>query len=149
MTFPAGTGKGGDNVAPRSFARLSDAALEALCAVYSAAETSGKWPKVWDMVLIVLLTKADGGLRPIGLFMAPIRIWMRSRYDMIRQWEAKHYEKCLYGGPSMGAQRAAWLASFKTERAAEQQEHCALALLDLAKAFELVPHDILLQNAHH
>ena len=43
----------------------------------------------------------------------------------------------------MGAQRAAWIAAFQAEKAkADGLEHAA-ALLDLVKAFERVPHDVL------
>ena len=40
----------------------------------------------------------------------------------------------------MGAQRAAWHASFAAEDAARSGEHFAQSLLDLVKAFEMIPH---------
>ena len=49
----------------------------------------------------------------------------------------------------MGAQRAAWTAAFQAEQAADRKLYYAQVLLDLAKAFELVPHHILVENAAH
>ena len=47
----------------------------------------------------------------------------------------------------MGAQRAGWLAALKLEAAGRSKEHTAMSLLDLTKAFELVPHDVLIAAA--
>jgi hypothetical protein len=47
----------------------------------------------------------------------------------------------------MGAQRAAWLASFEAEQANAKGHDQAAALLDLVKAFEMVPHHLLAQAA--
>ena len=90
MTFPAGTGLGADNIAPRAVNRLSDRAIEALAVLYAALERLGSWPTVFNLVLIVLLPKPDGGMRPIGLFPTLIRLWMRSRLFLARSWEAAH-----------------------------------------------------------
>ena len=43
----------------------------------------------------------------------------------------------------MGAQKAAWQAAFDSESAALTGDDHAQALLDLVKAFETVPHDVL------
>ena len=69
-------------------------------------------------VIIVLLPKPAGGLRPIGLFPTTIRIWMRVRLPIAQAWEAEHASPSLFGGKGMGAQRAAWTAAFKAEVAA-------------------------------
>ena len=86
-SFPTGTGLGADNLAPRAVARLSDAALLALIALFEAFEALGSWCQALDLVLIVLLPKSDGGLRPIGLLCTVIRIWMRAHSDLVRDWE--------------------------------------------------------------
>ena len=53
----------------------------------------------------------------------------------------------LYGGRGMGAQRAAWLAAFSAEAAAASGADHAAALLDLVKAFEMIPHCLLVRAA--
>ena len=47
----------------------------------------------------------------------------------------------------MGAQRAAWATAFTAEAAALGLDEHALSLLDLVKAFETVPHDMLVAAA--
>ena len=66
MTFPPQTGIGGDNIAPRAIARLSDEVLLGLCKLFHAVEHLGQWPTCMHLVLIVLLAKSDGGRRPIA-----------------------------------------------------------------------------------
>ena len=78
-TFPADTGLGADNMAPRAFTRLSDEAIAALALLFIAFEKFGDWPQLLDLVLIVLLPKGEGGDHPIGLFPTPIRVWFRAR----------------------------------------------------------------------
>ena len=143
MTFPAGTGLGGDNVAPRALARLSDSALLALVRILMAAEALGAWGLAVNLVLIVLLPKPDGGLRPIGLFPTIIRVWMRARTVCARAWEAANAMPQLFGGAGMGAQRAAWTIAFRAEAAAPTAQEHAVALLDLVKGFDRVPRHLL------
>ena len=64
-----------------------------------------------------------------------------------RQWEARNALPCFFGGKGMGAQRAAWLCSFRAEAAAAEGKHFALALLDLIKAFERLPHARIVEAA--
>ena len=147
QSFPADTGVGMDNIAPRAIARLSDDAIQALAHLLTQLEKLGSWTSVLDLVLIVLLPKADGGLRPIGLLPTVIRVWSRARAVISRAWEAETAHPSLYGSAGMGAQRAAWLEAFRAEAACLAQEEHAQALLDLSKAFETVRHDILIDAA--
>ena len=94
-------------------------------------------------MLIVLLPKPDGGRRPIGLFDTEIRIWMRARVAVARTWEAANKCPAIFGGSGMGAQRAAWQSAFHGEAAALAGDSFAQSLLDLVKAFEKVPHQVL------
>jgi len=146
-SFPVGTGKGADNVAPRAYARLSDQLLKCLCAIFMATELLGEWPALVKLVLIVLLPKADGGRRPIGLFASPVRLWARARALAARAWESLHSRPCIFGGSGMGAQRAAWNAGFRAEAAALAGHDFAQTLLDLVKAFETIPHAALVAAA--
>ena len=146
-SFPIGTGLGADNICPRAFLRLSDAALASFCMLLATFEALGHWADALNLVLIVLLPKTDGGFRPIGLFPTVIRLWMRTRICVARAWEAATAMPCLFGGAGMGAQRAAWEAAFASELAAHCRNDHLQILLDLVKAFETVPHDKLVEAA--
>ena len=146
-SFPVGTGLGQDNIAPRALLRLSRQAIVALAVLFEAFERRGQWTRVLDLVLIVLLPKSDGGFRPIGLFPTVVRIWMRARIGIARAWEASNSVPYIYGSSGMGAQVASWQAAFTAESAALCKMDHVQALLDLVKAFETVPHWILVQAA--
>ena len=102
-TFPADTGLGEDNMAPRSFTRLSDESIAVLAELFIAFEKHGDWPELLDLVLIVLLPKGEGGHRPIGLFPTPIRIRFRARLIIVKVSEKQNELPSVYGGPGMGA----------------------------------------------
>jgi hypothetical protein len=53
----------------------------------------------------------------------------------------------MFGGAGMGAARASWQAAFTAEMACLLKEEHVQALLDLVKAFETIPHDLLVKAA--
>ena len=110
-------------------------------------EKTGTWPKLWQLVMIVLLPKPCGGKRPIGLFPTMIHIWMRVRRQELRRWEEVHNPQAIHGAAQKSAGRAAWLAALDAEEAAGKESFHAQALLDLVKAFEAVPHEALWEAA--
>ena len=146
-SFPIGTGVGVDNVSPRALDRLSDEAIEALISVLHACERTGKWGECNALVMIVLLPKADGGVRPIGLLPTTVRVWMRARVGVARRWEEKNADPCFFGGKGMGAQKAAWKVAYRAEVANTVADEHVQALLDMTKAFETIPHAKLVHTA--
>ena len=110
LSFPIHTGLGAGNLAPRAIARLSDNGIQALVLLFLAFEKLGEWCDILNLVLIVLLPRAEGGRRPIGLFPALTRVWMRARIWAAREWEQAHISPSIYTGPDMGAQKASWQA---------------------------------------
>ena len=95
-SFLGNTGFGADNIAPRAIARLSSPSIQALIALFLCFEAVGDWCMAVNLVLIVLLPKPDGGIRPNGLFPTIIRIWMRARIWAARQWERLHDHLSLF-----------------------------------------------------
>ena len=142
-TFPIDTGLGADNIAPRASLRLSHRAIVALASMLTAFERLGSWVNVLNLVLIVLLPKVEGGLRPIGLSPGPVRLWFRARLRATRVWEHLTALPSIFGGPGKGAQVAAHQVAFAAESAALRSHTFGTSLLDLVKAFESVPHAIL------
>ncbi len=99
------------------------------------------------LVIIVLLPKTDGGLRPIGLLPLLPRVWMRARRDQAQRWERYHGRDYLYAGEGKGADIAAWKQAARAEYATTVGASYGQVLLDLVKAFERVPHDVLVREA--
>ena len=141
-SFPIGTGVGVDNVSPRALDRLSDEAITALSSIFHACERTGQWGNCNALVMTVLLPKPDGGVRPIGLLPMAVRVWMRARVNVARQWEEKNADPCLFGGKGMGAQKAAWMAAYRAEVASTVADEHVQALLDMTKASETIPHEM-------
>ena len=84
-SFPSQVGLGWDKLHPKALARCSDIVFELFISVLLSAELMGQWPSCIGVILVVLLPKADGGRRPIGLFPSLIRIWMRVRLKVAQQ----------------------------------------------------------------
>ena len=65
---------------------------------------------------------------------------MRCRRPTIKEWRRRNDKEYRYGGAGKGAQRAAWLHAARAELATSGGKHYATVLLDLVKAFEMIPH---------
>ena len=117
-SFPSATGVGARAIAPRAIARLPTPLLDELASLLMLAENTGNWSEAIALVLIVLLPKEGGGHRPIGLFPTLIRVWMRARAALARDWDKLTASPDLFGSKGMGAQRAAWTSAFAAETAA-------------------------------
>ena len=72
---------------------------------------------------------------------------MRVRSLVAQAWEAANPSPAIFGGRGCGAQRAAWLSSLNAECAALCKREFAQTLVDLVKAFERIPHQVLIQFA--
>ncbi len=146
-TFAAHTALGWDALHPRALLRLSDCMLLALLRIIAVAEARGCWPAAVALVLVVLLPKPDGGRRPIGLLPLLPRIWARARRPILAAWERTCDRPYLYAGPARGAQVATWRQAARAELASAVGVEYAQTLLDLVKAFERIPHHVLVREA--
>jgi hypothetical protein len=146
-SFPHGVGLGWDRVHPRALLRLSAPAITALLRIFLLAELVGMWPKNIGCVLVVLIDKSDGGLRPIGLLPTLVRVWSRVRLVVAQQWQQRNERPYFYAGPARSAVRAAWCQAAQAEAAHAAGTLYGLATLDLKKAFERVPWDHLVFGA--
>ncbi len=66
--------------------------------MFTAFDSRGSWRGALNLVSIVLLPKAGWGIRPIGLFPALIRFWMRAMYGLARAWQVTHALFVTFGG---------------------------------------------------
>ena len=148
-TFPVETGLGWDRLHPRVISRLSKPLVLMLISLIIRCEREGRWPVEVALVLIALLPKSDGGFRPIGLLPFLPRVWMRVRKALATKWEQDNDRPYLYAGKRKGANVAAWKQAAAAEAAAtaEPPVSYAQALLDLVKAFDRIPHWLLVREA--
>ena len=107
-TFPAHLGLGWDDIHSRALLRLDDAVLLALLRVLFLCECTGQWPSFTSLVIIALLPKPAGGLRPIGVFPWLHKVWAKARRSLALEWENRVTRPYLYAGPGRGADHAAW-----------------------------------------
>ena len=147
FTFPSNTGLGWGGIHPRALLRLPDEVLYRWIALMRTCGQLGVWPESMGVGIIVLLAKADGGWRPIGLLPHLVRTWMRVRRDVAKDWESHCNRKYLYAGVGKGSTVAAWKQAARAEIAAATGKDYAQSLLDLIKAFERVPYRVLRREA--
>ena len=149
-TFPGKTGLGWDKFHPRCINRMPDAAVLALIRIFILVELFGHWPASIGLVVVSLIPKSDGGRRPIGLLPSLIRLWMRIRLEVAKEWQLANERAFFYAGPLKGANVAAWKQAAQAELASYSRfDEYLCMLLDLVKAFDRVPHKWLVLNAQH
>ena len=72
---------------------------------------------------------------------------MRVRRIEAKAWEISCDRKYLYAGAGRGATVAAWKQAARADAAAAGGKQYGQTLLDLVKAFERIPHRVLLREA--
>ena len=124
-SLAADSSLGWDQIHPRALKRLSRPALRALLRILILCEIFGTWPQVIGIVIIALLPKSDGGLRPIGLCPSLVRLWMAIRMPVAQAWQAAHERPYFFAGTAKGAEVATWKqAAFDEMAAGEQRRVC-------------------------
>ena len=148
VSFPTYLGLGWDDIHPRALLRLDDQILLALLRILFLCECAGEWPSFTSLVIIALLPKSDGGLRPIGLFPWLPKVWAKARRSVALAWECQVTRPYLYAGPGRGADHAAWKQAARAEHASTIRGAAyGMSLIDLVKAFDRVPWHVLIREA--
>ena len=83
LSFKAGTTKV-DGWHPRQFGHLSEAALEGLCFLFRLYEAATAWSSKQSSLLVRLIDKTDGDLRPILWFRSIHKVYSRARRSLVQ-----------------------------------------------------------------
>ncbi len=147
-SFSPYTGLGGDHLSPHWISWLTDELIDLLCQLLWDIEAAGRWPGQVRCILVHLIPKDAGGRRPIGLLATLARLWERVRAPLFKQWRASCARRYNWAAPGRNAERAAWVVSVTEEAALARDQASAASLLDLVKAFEFIPLELLWRKGH-
>eukprot|EP00959_Pyramimonas_sp_CCMP1952_P005414 114009-Pyramimonas_sp.AAC.1 len=85
-------------------------------------ERSGLLPGQMNVVLLIMLSKPDGGHRPIGLFVSIYRLWARARRSCARQSEADNARGNFCAGAFASSVDTVWRQGVRSEVAVASQD---------------------------
>ena len=114
-SFSPHTAQSLDGVHVRQFSCMSDEGLETLACIFQTVEKIGVFPKAVYWMLFPLLEKPKGGLRPILLCAAPVRLWERLRRPVVNTLEVTHPRKFWAFGAGKSAESCIWNQAVKAE----------------------------------
>ena len=126
--------------------RLSHRLLQELADQVLLWEVSGRWPEAEAAVHTVLIPKATGGERPIGIFRSVTRVLARCKAWQARQWLDANSPAYVNAARGRRVGDAMWRTQVRAACRGEGS-HAAEVMLDLKKAFELVQRGLLAQAA--
>ena len=147
-TFKITTGIGCCGFHPRHYGLITEELYASLLLIWLAMLRMGAAPEIIELLIVLLLPKATGGDRPIGLFPTCIRVlnrWLRTTYG--EMWRAANDRDYFYGSKGKGALVCNWRVAAFAEYAKAVGKHAIAAFLDIVKAFEYIEHFKLKQNA--
>ena len=133
---------------PRHFLHLTDFQLQPLCYIFKAWELMGRFELPDHALLIRMIPKMDGGIRPIGLFPALPRLWGKATQPILQDWvsryAADHFVNMAKGRP---VGDATWRHKALSTLDREQGGTVLETLLDFTKCFEHVRASPLIELA--
>ena len=145
-SFKDGTAKGLDGTGPRFWKRLPEVGRQSVVELLNDIEKYKTWP--WQLMgqLVVLLGKPTGGERPIALLQFFLRLWLRCRRPLTRQWaksQVAHWDHALANSSAL---RSATLQKLRVELADLEGIPWGLLLWDLTKFYDTVALGALIQH---
>ena len=126
---------------------LSHEAICTLAQLYGAIEFIVFWLEQVSQLTVVLLEKPTGGCRPIGLFSALYRVWVKARGDLCMQWGVSHDLPCFAMGKQRSPVDCVWRQAVRAEASLAKQRTAATLLWDLVKLYETMRHGRLVSQA--
>ncbi|CAK0798489.1 unnamed protein product, partial [Prorocentrum cordatum] len=132
----------------RHFASTSDDCLTAFSIMMLICEATGLLPYHMQVLQMALLSKPQGGFRPIGLFSSSYHLWGRARRRLASAWELESARSYLAASTCNGASDVVWRQSVRSESGVKRGQAAATLLWDLRKFYESMQLPLLEQRAH-
>ena len=140
------TGLGSDQLHPRSLAQLPEEYRIRMIDLFHLWEAQPQ--ALMDFLTkVIFLDKPDGGVRPICLTCAFLRIWSRLRQPVAKQWEAEHSAEFFWGSGTKSCERAGFVHNVFVAYCKHTGLSSVTCLADLEKFYEHVSHEVLYQEA--
>ena len=129
--------------------------LRALASWYNHIERHGQWPQSLVTGYVALIPKESstpeggpGTLRPIRVLSSVYRLWSGFRFQQCLTWQTKWAPQGMHGCmPKRGAESMALCIAQDMEASSyeypETGGYVAGISYDFAKAFDVVPHDVM------
>jgi len=99
------------------------------------------------LLLIVFLTKKDGGQRPVGLTMFFFRVWSKCRHDVASAWDSAHNESFFWSLGNKTCESSGWVHGAYVAAGRLNGLASASAFTDLFKYYEMISHQDLYEQA--
>ena len=131
---------------PRHIALLGTSAIWSLITIFEAAEAVGFMPPQLFQTFIALIQKPTGGTRPIGWFQSILRVWMKVRTPVFKEWESKH-ARGFAAGKGSSAIDVVWRHTAQAEAAKAQNHSFVCVLWDIRKCYDMMQHPVLYHAA--
>ena len=128
-----------------------------LAALLNHIETNGVWPSALASGYTTMLPKPGGPLvpgpqdmRPISVLSQIFRLWSHTRFIDCQPWQALWIPNNAYGGlPNRSAEQLGFDVSFFLEEAASSNMFSGGIAFDFAKAFDVIPIDLMIASLRH
>ena len=132
---------------------LPDSCLSTLAILMQAIENTGKWPQALSIAKVTLIPKSDGSAdpgaqRPITVMSVVYRLWASTRLHQCEDWQAEYLPWHMHGFcKSRCVEDGIWQASMRIEEANASSTPLYGFSMDIAKAFDSVPHAVMFHLA--
>jgi ribonuclease HI len=131
-----------DALHPRVIANASEEASEAVAQLLNQVEATESWPAQVALIVYSLLSKADGGDRPIGIPAGLVRLWERCRMPVMRKWLQGVHRNYDYAQEGCSTEDAVWMQLLEQEAlpagGGPQHQGIVTILTDVVKCFDRV-----------
>ena len=132
---------------------LPKTCIAQLATLLGTVETIGKWPHALSKARVTLIPKSSGSTdpgqqRPITVTSTIYRLWASTRLNHCAEWHADYLPWYMHGFcKGRSVEDGIWQATMRIEEAEAKAIPLFGFSMDIAKAFDSVPHSIMFQLA--